>query len=114
VAPKTAAPSVREAADDRNGTASSGSYKTAALSPALSYAPAPVKQAHTNLIGFENSAFPYSGKSASPGGRYSDNRVLVHMPAGFEVRKPAAIIVFFHGHGDTLARDVRDRPLVPP
>jgi hypothetical protein len=62
------------------------------------------------LIGFDNSAFPYSGKQ---GARYSDNRVLVHVPAGFDVRKPGVIVVFFHGHGATLERDVRDRQLLP-
>jgi hypothetical protein len=88
----------------------SSSYKTAALSPQLSYAALPaVKQAHTRLIGFDNSAFPYSSK----GGRYSDNRVLVHVPAGFDVTKPAVIVVYFHGHRATLERDVRDRQLLP-
>src|SRR5262249_37623727 len=61
----------------------------------------------THLIGFENSAFPYPGKS------YTDNRVLVHVPAGFDVRKPGVIVVFYHGHGATLSRDIRDRQLVP-
>ena len=72
-----------------------------------------VKQANTRLIGFDNSAFPYSGKSSRPGSRYSDNRVLVHVPAGFDARKPGVIVVFFHGHGATLERDVRDRQLLP-
>ena len=100
----------REAVADRTGAIPSGSYKTAALSPQLSYAAAPVpavKQAQTRLIGFDNSAFPKSG------GRYSDNRVLVHVPAGFDVTKPAVIVVFFHGHRATLERDVRDRQLLP-
>ena len=44
---------------------------------------------------------------------YQDNRVLVHMPKGFDVRKPGVIVVFFHGNGATLERDVRDRQLVP-
>ena len=30
-----------------------------------------------------------------------------------DVRKPGAIVVFFHGNGATLERDVRDRQLVP-
>ena len=31
----------------------------------------------------------------------------------FDVRKPGVIVVFFHGNGATLERDVRDRQLVP-
>jgi hypothetical protein len=97
-----------------------GSYKLASLSPELPYGLPAVKQAQTQLIGFENSAFPYFGKNPRSGGgayaegsRYSDNRVLVHVPAGFDVRRPGVIVVFFHGHGATLARDVRDRQLLP-
>jgi hypothetical protein len=107
----------RETARDRTGTIP-GSYKVAALSPSLSrdvpYALPAIKPPHTKLIGFDNSAFP--GKNAgngSSGGRYSDNRVLVHVPAGFDARKPGVIVVFFHGHRATLERDVRDRQLLP-
>jgi hypothetical protein len=105
----------RVMADNRAGTMPPGSYKVASLSPELPYIPA-IKQSQTHLIGFENSAFPYSGsnpRSGSEGSRYSDNRVLVHVPAGFDVRKPGVIVVFFHGHGATLERDVRDRQLLP-
>ncbi len=108
--------SARETAGGRTGMVPSGSYKVAALSPELPYGLPAIKQAHTRLIGFDNSAFPYSGKNPSngfPGGRYTDNRVLVHVPAGFDVRKPGVIVVFFHGHGATLERDVRDRQLLP-
>jgi len=96
-----------------------GSYKVASLSPELPYGLPAVKQAQTHLIGFENSAFPYFGKNPRSGGgyaegtRYGDNRVLVHVPAGFDARKPGVIVVFFHGHGATLERDVRDRQLLP-
>ncbi|HEY1364525.1 MAG TPA: alpha/beta hydrolase [Xanthobacteraceae bacterium] len=94
-------------------------YKLASLSPEVPYGRPVVKQAHTDLIGFDNSAFPYFGRNPrtgerfSQGGRYSDNRVLVHVPAGFDVRKPGVIVLFFHGHGATLQRDVRDRQLLP-
>jgi hypothetical protein len=44
---------------------------------------------------------------------YNDNRVLVHVPENFDVRKPGVIVVFFHGNGATLERDVRDRQLLP-
>jgi hypothetical protein len=96
-----------------------GSYKLASLSPELPYVPV-IKQPQTRLVGFENSAFPYFGSNPRSGegayarsSRYSDNRVLVHVPAGFDVRKPGVIVVFFHGHGATLERDVRDRQLLP-
>jgi hypothetical protein len=110
--PKTA----RGTTGRRTASLPPGSYKVASLSPDIPYVPA-IKQAHTQLIGFENSAFPYSGTNPRTGkataGRYSDNRVLVHVPAGFDVRKPGVIVVFFHGHGATLERDVRDRQLLP-
>ena len=86
----------------------------------------------------KSSAFPYFGnnpRSDAPflniskgdrkghrsyGGRvywqdetYSDNRVLLHVPETFDARKPGVIVVFFHGNGATLERDVRDRQLVP-
>jgi hypothetical protein len=99
--------SARQMVVDRVGTLPPGSYKVASLSPDLPFGMPAIKQAHTHLIGFDNSAFPSPGKS------YSDNRVLVHVPAGFDVRKPGVIVVFFHGHGATLERDVRDRQLLP-
>jgi hypothetical protein len=106
--------SARETGGNRGAANPPGSFKLASLSPELPYPLPTVKHPQTRLIGFENSAFPYFGSSgAQEGGRYSDNRVLVHVPAGFDVRKPAVIVVFFHGHGATLSRDVRDRQLLP-
>ena len=78
---------MRSTAPDRTASLPPGSFKVAALSPELPYPLPTVKQSHTGLIGFDNSAFPKSG------GRYSDNRVLVHVPAGFDVRKPGVIVV---------------------
>jgi hypothetical protein len=97
-----------------------------------------LQQAQTKLISLESSAFPYFGTNprteqpflnVSNGERrghrglrghvywqdetFQDSRVLVHMPKGFDVRKPGVIVVFFHGHGATLERDVRDRQQVP-
>ena len=43
---------------------------------------------------------------------HCDARVL-HIPEKFDARRPAVMIVFFHGHGATLERDVRDRQRVP-
>jgi hypothetical protein len=39
--------------------------------------------------------------------------VLVYVPENFDVRKPGVIVVFFHGNGATLERDVGDRQLLP-
>lgn len=97
----------------------------------------PVKQTKTALIPFQTAPFPYrgtlpgSGKPflnvnengrrghSTPYGRlywedetYSDNRVLLHIPKGFDVRRPAVMIVFFHGHGAMLERDVLNRQQV--
>ncbi len=97
----------------------------------------PVKQSKTALIPFQTAPFPFrgavpaSGKPfldvnengrrghTTPFGRlywedetYSDNRVLLHIPKGFDVRRPAVMIVFFHGHGAMLERDVLRRQRV--
>ncbi len=37
---------------------------------------------------------------------YADNRVLVHVPPGFDPGKPTRILVFFHGHLAELRRSV--------
>jgi len=37
----------------------------------------------------------------------------MHVPENFDIRKPGVIVVFFHGNGATLERDVRNRQLVP-
>ena len=101
--------------------------------------PAPAQQDElTTLVSMKSSAFPYFGNNPALRGRrsstsprqpprpprhngrvywqdetYNDNRVLVHIPENFDVHKPGVIVVFFHGNGATLERDVRDRQLVP-
>jgi hypothetical protein len=55
----------------------------------------------------------YSGKVYWQDETYNDSRVLVHVPEHFNARKPGVIVVFFHGNGATLERDVRDRQMVP-
>lgn len=95
-------------------------------------------EAKTNLIDFETAPFPYHGdmpgsdhpflNAGEQGHRghvnsrgriywesetYSDDRVLLHIPAGFDPNRPAVMVVFFHGHGADLARDVRDRQRLP-
>ncbi len=99
----------------------------------------PLGQARMAFVDLRNSPFPYRGiipdknipfLDAVEGTRrghtsprsgtvywedqtYSDRRALIYFPAGFNVDKPAVIVVFFHGNGATLARDVVDRQQVP-
>jgi hypothetical protein len=112
-------------------------YRVASLAPTIPYQ-RPAREDQTTLVGLKSSAFPYLGNNPrtdqpfldiskgdrrghrSYGGRvywqdetYNDNRVLMHVPENFDVRKPGVIVVFFHGNGATLERDVRDRQLVP-
>src|SRR5581483_10864836 len=44
---------------------------------------------------------------------YSDRRSLLYIPPGFDLKRPAAIVVFFHGNQAMLERDVVDRQQVP-
>ena len=92
----------------------------------------------TTLVDFETAPFPYHGvmgdsdrpflNAGEEGHRghvsfrghvfwesetFSDDRVLLHIPPGFDPTLPAVMVVFFHGHGANLARDVRDRQQVP-
>lgn len=94
--------------------------------------------AETSLVDFESAPFPYHGLipgSSRPflnvnedghlghtnfrghvfweSQTFSDDRVLLHIPPGFDPGRPAVIVVFFHGHGANLAHDVRDRQQVP-
>jgi hypothetical protein len=112
-------------------------YRVASLEPQLPYQH-PAREDLTTLVSMKSSAFPYFGNNPasdtpflnvsngdrrghrSYGGRvywqdqtYNDSRVLVHIPETFDIRKPGVIVVFFHGNGATLERDVRDRQLVP-
>ena len=111
--------------------------RIASLTPTLTL-PRTGREELTTLVSMKSSAFPYSGANPraeepflnitkgdrkghrSLGGRiywqdetYNDSRVLVHVPEAFDVKKPGVIVVFFHGNGATLERDVRDRQLVP-
>ena len=112
--------------------------RVASLTPTLNLPRQTEREELTTLVSMKSSAFPYFGnnpRSEAPflniskgdrkghrsyGGRvywqdetYNDSRVLVHVPETFDVRKPGVIVVFFHGNGATLERDVRDRQLVP-
>ena len=88
------------------------------------------------MIPFDISPFPFDGVKPNEGlflnvyasGRrghaarggtywedstYNDRRVLISIPKGFNVLKPAVMVVFFHGNGATLERDVEARQRVP-
>lgn len=93
---------------------------------------------HTlQLVPFRASAFPYRGPvpdtgkpffdvvdgtrrgHTSPRGgvywedtTYADRRVLIAIPKGFDPRRPALMVVYFHGNLGMLERDVRDRQRV--
>jgi hypothetical protein len=114
--------------------------KKAAATPA---APAPgglqpLKEAKTQLVAFNASAFPYRGNvpdtnkpflDAKDGKRrghttlrgdvcwedtsYSDRRSLLFLPAGYNPQLPSLIVLFLHGQGATLERDVIARQGVP-
>ena len=113
-------------------------YRVASLEPQMPSQRPPARDDLTTLVSMKSSAFPYFGNNPateqpfldiakgerrghrSLSGRvywqdqtYNDNRVLVHVPENFDVRKPGVIVVFFHGNGATLERDVRDRQLLP-
>jgi hypothetical protein len=44
---------------------------------------------------------------------YNDQRVLLHIPADFNLQRPGLIIVFFHGHGAEIKRDIGNRQALP-
>jgi len=94
--------------------------------------------AMTKLVDFENAPFPFHGVVPGSGRpflnagaessrghvtfrgqtlwesrTFSDDRVLLHIPPGFDPSRPAVMVVFFHGHGAIIDRDVRDRQQVP-
>jgi hypothetical protein len=126
-----------DAPSRRNAQAQPAPYRVASLAPTVPYE-RPAREDQTTLVSLKSSAFPYFGNNPasdapflniskgerrghrSYGGRvywqdetYNDSRVLMHVPENFDVRKPGVIVVFFHGNGATLERDVRDRQLVP-
>jgi hypothetical protein len=98
----------------------------------------PLARARSKLVELDTAPFPYKGvvpRTQKPfldvfengrhghrtgSGRiywedetYSDRQVLLHIPKGFDIRRPALLIVFFHGHGAKLADDVYLRQQVP-
>jgi len=103
-------------------------------------APMPARPALTRLVKLEHAPFPYAGRVdetrvpffdvVEPSTRrrghttfsgpvcwekesYSDSRTLVHVPAGFDLRRPALIVVFLHGQMATLERTVMGDLQIP-
>jgi hypothetical protein len=97
----------------------------------------PTRRDKTELVEFNASPFPYEGtvpRSGAPflnvdqhgrrGHRtpygnvywldetYADRHVLLHIPRGFDLRRPGLMVLFFHGHRATLERDVLKRQRV--
>lgn len=97
-----------------------------------------LRQGVTKLVGFDAAPFPYDGmlpgtqepflnteQGEERGHRtsrgrvlleqetFADNRVLTHIPPGFDIDRPGILVVFFHGHGAVLKRDVLQRQQVP-
>ncbi len=106
--------------------------------PTVPHVPLGNIEAKTSLVDFETAPFPYRGMvpganrpfldAGQPDARghvnfrgrmflesktFGDDRVLLHIPQGFDPNRPAVMVVFFHGHGATLERDVRDRQRLP-
>jgi hypothetical protein len=112
--------------------------KKAAATAPKPYGPQPLKEAKTQLVAFNASAFPY--RSVVPGSNkpfldvkngkqrghtslrgdvyweqptYSDRRSLLYLPPGFDPQRPVLMVLYFHGQGATLERDVMGRQAVP-
>jgi len=108
------------------------------MSATSALAQAPLPAAKIQMVPFDISPFPYRGEvpdknmpfidvldgerrghTSGRGGvywedvTYNDRRALLYIPRGFDLRRPAVIVVFFHGNLATLTRDVRNRQEVP-
>jgi len=130
-------PAPGDGADASSRIAQAQGQTQPARTPAKKAAASPVaKQAKTQLVEFEAAPFPFDSAYTDPktgkpfigvdkSGRrshvtqfgrvysedetYSDQRVLLHIPEGFDIRKPGVIVIFFHGHRAKIDRDVLDR-----
>jgi hypothetical protein len=99
---------------------------------------APATAAKTEIVAFEASPFPYDGQPpgqdkpfydveqegrrghTSPRGgiywedtTYSDRRVLLYIPRGFDAARPGVMIVYFHGNVANIDRVVQWHQQVP-
>jgi hypothetical protein len=100
----------------------------------------PLPKSVTRLAALHSAPFPYDGDMPSASGarpfievsadgrrfhrtnqgrilwedeRYSDPRVLLHIPKGFDIRRPGLMVLYFHGHRANLRQDVFMRQRVP-
>jgi hypothetical protein len=96
-------------ATDRNSALDQGRLENTLRLQQIRPQSQPVKEPLTKLVEFDSAPFPYDGGRRS----YSDRHVLLHIPKGFDARRPGVMVLFFHGHRATLERDVRDRQQVP-
>jgi hypothetical protein len=110
----------------------------AAAPPPASNGLQPLKEARTQLIAFNASPFPYIGMvpetkklflDVKQGNRrghtnlhgevcwedktYSDRRSLLYLPPGYNPGLPSLIVLYLHGQGATLERDVIGRQAIP-
>jgi hypothetical protein len=120
------------------GKAGKQAAKKAAAPPPPPSGPQPLKEAKSQLVAFDAAPFPYRGNvpstnkpflDAKDGKRrghttskgdvcwedatYSDRRSLLFLPAGYNPRLPSLIVLYLHGQGATLERDVAARQAVP-
>src|SRR6185295_12917350 len=112
------------------------SAETAAKKPAVQKPPV-LHSTKMRLVPFQTSPFPFDGEIPDKGVRfldavegerkghtsrsgsiywedktYTDRRVLLALPRGFDPTKPVLLVVFFHGNGAKLERDVHLRQQV--
>jgi hypothetical protein len=112
--------------------------KKAAAPPLPPTGPQPLNEAKSQLVAFNASPFPYRGNipssnkpflDAKDGKRrghttskgdvcwedttYSDRRSLLFLPAGYNPQLPSLMVLYLHGQGATLERDVQARQGVP-
>ena len=136
--PPTLIPSAARARTARQAKKAAPTPAPAKPTPVKSGGLQPVIEAKTQLIAFDASAFPYAGivpDSNKPfldvrqGKRrghttlrgdvywedptYQDRRSLLYLPAGYTPALPGLIVVFLHGQGATLERDVIARQGIP-
>lgn len=113
------------------------SKRQATKKPAPSAMP-PLKAAKVELVAFDAAPFPYRGfipgttrlfldkrdgkRRGHTTGRgdvyweettYGDRRSLIYLPPGFDPGRPILIVLYLHGQGATLERDVMVRQAVP-
>ena len=123
----------------RNRVATSGWNSTVVPTPhAVQSRRGPLPKSVTRLAALHAAPFPYEGMMPSgdrpfletdekgrrfhrtfqgrvywEDERYNDPRALLHIPKGFDVRRPGMMVLYFHGHRANLRRDVFTRQRVP-